>query len=127
MRSTPSPLSGSPPATTLTLASLTALPGLLAALAVLAVLAVLTLPADRAFAIAGKGGKLEFAIDGPWRMEPSGAGGGLAAYGFIPIQISFRIARSSMPSSAPSTSSSRTRPGSPGSSTPPTTSAASPS
>src|SRR5258706_12852006 len=46
----------------------------------------------RAFAIAGKGGKMEFAIDAPWRLEPSLNGAGQSSYGSIPIQISIHDA-----------------------------------
>ena len=47
---------------------------------------------SRALAIAGKGGKFEFAIDAPWRMEPSSDATGKVSYGAIPIVISIHDA-----------------------------------
>ncbi len=53
---------------------------------------ILAVAAGPALAIAGKGGKIEFAIDAPWRIEPvKDASGGLS-YGSIPIQISIHDA-----------------------------------
>jgi len=64
---------------------------LLAGLVVLVALPWLVVPPP-AHAIAGIEGTFEYAIDGPWRMEPGMLPGGRLAYGAIPIQISIHDA-----------------------------------
>ncbi len=54
--------------------------------------AILLGAATPAFAIAGKGAKLEFAIDAPWRIEPTKDAVGNVTYGSIPVQISIHDA-----------------------------------
>lgn len=59
----------------------------------IALAAVILLNASpAALAIAGKGAKLEFAIDAPWRIEPTRDAAGNVTYGSIPIQISIHDA-----------------------------------